>query len=78
MDRVPGFEPGGWRFEPSSVQVLLYQTRLKLILTGRDKAQSALHSESVGSSLLKEREVHRLSKVAVSQNSKFEANSGLL
>lgn len=22
MDRVPGFEPGGWRFDPSSVQIL--------------------------------------------------------
>lgn len=27
MDRVPGFEPGGWRFEPSSVQIFwLLQT----------------------------------------------------
>lgn len=24
MDRVPGFEPGGWRFEPSSVRFFLF------------------------------------------------------
>lgn len=31
MDRVPGFEPGGWRFEPSSVQIPI---RVQLSMRG--------------------------------------------
>lgn len=30
MDRVPGFEPGGWRFEPSSVQLFSMITNKNL------------------------------------------------
>ena len=38
MDRVPGFEPGGWRFEPSSVRIFYKQPMNKIILLSHTRS----------------------------------------
>lgn len=55
MDRVPGFEPGGWRFEPSSVQFYIMHTLLGLTRQEfSTKIVSALGKGSVHATLLYE------------------------
>lgn len=38
MDRVPGFEPGGWRFEPSSVHLFSMMHKEYVILIRQGEA----------------------------------------
>lgn len=47
MDRVPGFEPGGWRFEPSSVHILhavLHQMPIPIFSLTHDDYSDCIHT----------------------------------
>lgn len=71
MDRVPGFEPGGWRFEPSSVQVFGYSMQLSpLSLTSSEFADAIRAKIGKGRehALLLYQEWHRTGKMTGSKS----------